>query len=89
MPLSAHLTDNVSLAPPGQERGTWCWDLPSRSASATKVRTVKLRQTTPRRSEYARSRDSNNLQNNLHSLMTVQAVDNFSSVDAIANMDES
>ena len=83
-------TDNVFLAPTGQEQPDF--------SLATSV-PISLRgegsrvkfwgEYVPTYFSYARFREANDLQNNLRSLLTVEAVDNFFFVDASANIYQS
>ena len=80
------LTDNVALAPSGQEEADLVLGLslplgvrragPRVKFLADYIPTVYL---------YARNRDSDDLQNNLRSFLSVEAVDDFFFIDAIAN----
>jgi len=83
-------TDNVFLAPAGQEKADMVLGLALplglRHDSARAKLWVDY---TPTYYLYANSREFNNLQNNLHSLLTVAPVENFFFVDAIANMEQS
>jgi uncharacterized protein (PEP-CTERM system associated) len=81
------LTDNVNLAPPGQEKADLVLGLSlplglRREGSRVKV----LADYTPTFYLYAKSPESDILQNNLRSLMTVKAIDDFFFVDASANI---
>src|SRR5690242_4915210 len=83
-------SDNVSLARPGQERADLVTGLtvplgvrrdgPRLKATVDYVPTVYL---------YARTGQSNELQNNLRSLVTLEAVEDFVFVDATANVYQS
>jgi uncharacterized protein (PEP-CTERM system associated) len=80
------LTDNVALAPPGQEEADMILGLslplgvrrasPRLKFMLDYIPTVYL---------YARNRDSDYLQNNLRSFLSLEAVDDFFFIDAIAN----
>jgi uncharacterized protein (PEP-CTERM system associated) len=83
-------TDNVNLAPPGQEKADVVLGLSLPIGLRHQSAHVKLvADYTPTFYQYASSRESDNLQNNLRSLLTVEAVDNFFFVDASANIDQS
>jgi uncharacterized protein (PEP-CTERM system associated) len=81
------LTNNVSLAPPGQQESDLVLglSLPLSVRRATS-RTLLAAEYVPIAYLYARNNDANNLQNNLRSFASLEAVDDFFFIDAIANI---
>lgn len=79
-------TNNVALAPPGQEESDLILGLSlPLGVRRAGPRTLFLAEYIPTVYLYARNRESDYLQNNLRSFLSVEAVDDFFFVDAIAN----
>ncbi len=80
------LTDNVDLAPSGQEEADLVLGLSFPLGVRREGTRMRLKADyVPTAYLYARNGDSNELQNNLRSLLTLEAVDDFFFVDASAN----
>jgi uncharacterized protein (PEP-CTERM system associated) len=80
-------TNNVALAPPGQEQSDMVLGVTVPIAFRSEGAHIKAAvQYTPTLYAYARNGESNNLQNNLLSLLSVEAVEDFFFVDASANI---
>ena len=83
-------TDNVNLSPPGQEQSDFVLGVALPLGFRTAGPRLKVdAQYTPTIYVYARNGESDNLQNNLTSLASVEAVDDFLYVDATANIYQS
>lgn len=80
------LTDNVELAPSGQQESDLVLGLSLPMGIRREGSRMKLEaEYIPTVYLYARNNESDDLQNNLRSLMSVEAVDDFFFVDAVAN----
>ena len=83
-------TNNVNLAPPGQTQADELLGLSIPLALRREGARVKLEADyIPTVYLYARTRESDNLQNNLRSLLSVEAIDEYFFVDASANIYQS
>ena len=80
------LTNNVALAPPGQEEADLVLGLSlPLGVRRAGPRARFLAEYTPTVYLYARNKDSDYLQNNLRSFLSLEAVDDFFFIDATAN----
>lgn len=80
------LTDNVELAPPGQEQADLVLGLSlPLSLRREGARMKVFAEYVPTVYLYAQTKESDNLQNNLRSLLSLEAVDDFFFIDASAN----
>ena len=81
------LTDNVNLAPSGQEKADLVLGISVPLGVRRAGPRVKfLAEYVPTVYLYARNGQSDNLQNNLRSFLSVEAVDDYFFIDAIANI---
>ena len=87
---SLTFTDNVDLSPPGQEQSDFVLGVAIPLGLHIDGSRVKVAaQYTPTFYVYAKNGDSDYLQNNLSSLLSVQAVENYFFIDATANIYQS
>lgn len=83
-------SDNIGLAPPGLERSDFALGVSVPLRLRHDGPHLKfVGQYTPTFYQYARSSEFNDVQNNLTSLLSLEAVDNFFFVDASANVYQS